>query len=63
MKKNKLYALLMIAFVMIVPMNYAFLSLEDHTGAMSLFMMAIFEILVLVALIIGINDDTADGGH
>jgi hypothetical protein len=53
MKKNKLYALLIIAFVLLVPLNFAFLSIEENEGVISLFMMVIIELLVVGALILG----------
>jgi hypothetical protein len=53
MKKNKLYALAMIAFVLLVPLNFAFLSIEQYEGGISLVMMIMIEVLVVAALILG----------
>jgi len=57
MKKNKLSAILMIIFVLIIPMNFGFLNISDHVGPVSLIMMVLAEFLILGALLVGINKD------
>ena len=57
MKKNKLSAIVMIIVVLVIPLNFGFLSIAEHIGAVSLIMMILAEFLVLGALIVGINKD------
>ena len=57
MKKNKLTAIVMIIFVLVIPLNFGFLEISEHVGAVSLIMMVLAEFLVLGALIVGINKD------
>ena len=57
MKKNKLYALVMIIFVLVIPLNFGFLGITENVGVVSLIMMVLAEFLVLGALLVGINRD------
>ena len=57
MKKNKMIALALIALALIIPLNFGFLSIEEHAGVFSLIMMIIAQFLVLGAFLIGINKD------
>lgn len=57
MKKNKLSAIAMIIFVLVIPLNFGFLGITEHVGAVSLIMMILAEFLVLGALLVGINRD------
>ena len=57
MKKNKLIALVLIAFTVLIPLNFGFLAIEEHAGTVSLIMMILIEFGVLGAFIIGINKE------
>ena len=57
MKKNKLSAIVMILVVLVVPLNFGFLSITEHVGAVSLIMMVLAEFLTIGALVVGINKD------
>ncbi|MEQ8323270.1 MAG: hypothetical protein RIC15_10305 [Vicingaceae bacterium] len=57
MKKNKLVAILLIAFSLLIPLNFGFLSIEANEGVVSLIMMILIQFAVLGAFLIGINKD------
>lgn len=57
MKKNRLIGIGLILFVLIVPLNIGFLEIDMSHGTLSLIMMILVEVLVLGALIIGVNKD------
>lgn len=56
MKKNKLIALAIILFALLVPLNFGFLHIEEYHGAISLISMIVVELGVLVALILGVSN-------
>ena len=55
MKKNKLIAYALILFALLVPLNFGFLSIEQHEGVVSLIMMVLIEFLIIGALVIGVD--------
>ena len=55
MKKNKLIAYALILFVLLIPVNFGLLSIDEHQGVVSLIMMILIEFLVLAALIVGVD--------
>ena len=57
MKKNKLIALALVAFSLLIPLNFGFLEIEEHEGAVSLIMMILIEFGILGAFIIGVNKE------
>lgn len=56
MKKNKLVAYLLIFFVLLIPVNIGFLSIDDSHGLVSLIMMILVEFVVVGALILGVDN-------
>lgn len=56
MKKNKLIALVILLFALVIPLNFGFLHIEEYDGAISLISMILVELGVMGALIIGVSN-------